>query len=40
LIDAGEGGTLDVTVLSNMSGFSVEPFNTTNGAVTQYFITW
>ena len=23
-----------------MSGFSVEPYNTTNGAVTEYFITW
>lgn len=40
LIDKGTGGNRAVAVASAIPTFGIEPSDTTNGAVTDYSITW
>ena len=40
LIDVGSGGARRIQTVAPIPSFGVEPYDTTNGAVTEYFITW
>lgn len=40
LIDVGSGGARRIRTVAPIPSFGVEPYDTRNGAETDYFITW